>query len=68
MKINIALGDIKMAKVIEQVLTVKISKIVKDNDSKSQVLTDEQLVSIIETLPTVCDDIIADPAVIVELD
>ena len=56
-----------MARIIEQAFTIKLSRIVKD-DATIDVLTDEVLTTLISTLPTVCEEIIDDGTVIVEIE
>jgi len=57
-----------MAKVIEQVITIKFSKMVKNSEGSETVISDEVLATLIEALPQVCDEVIADAAVISEVE
>lgn len=56
-----------MAKVIEQIIAVKFSKIVKDSDTTSSVLSDSQEQTIEEGLPDIVDSLIDDNQVVIEV-
>jgi len=56
-----------MAKVLEEVLVIKISKIVKDSDVSTSILDDDQKVSIEDTIPSLLDEMINDKTVVVEI-
>jgi hypothetical protein len=56
-----------MAKVLETVIAVKISKIVKDNDENDGAIAEDQLIALIESIPQLAESVINDPAVVVEI-
>ena len=56
-----------MAKVLETVIAVKISKIVKDNNDNSGAITVDQFISLVEGIPQLAESVINDPAVVVEI-
>lgn len=56
-----------MAKVIEQVIALKLSKIVRDNDKDTDVLTGEKLEELVDSLPPVIEETINDKSICVEI-
>lgn len=56
-----------MAKLVEQVLAIKLSKIVKDNSDNSSVISDEALVTLLTSIPELAESVIDDAAVVVEV-
>lgn len=56
-----------MARVIEDVLVIKVSKILRDNDNTEAVLTDDMKDALNSTIPQLLDEVINDRSVIVEL-
>lgn len=56
-----------MAKVIEDVVIIKVSRIVKDGDPRKTVLDDETKSMLSNTIPQLLDEVIGDSGVIVEL-
>lgn len=56
-----------MAKVIEDVVIIKVSRIVKDGDTRKSVLDDETKNMLSSTIPQLLDEVIGDSGVIVEL-
>lgn len=56
-----------MAKIIEQLLEVKFSKIVKDSEESSNVLTDEMLEGLLASIPELAESIIDDVNIVVEV-
>jgi hypothetical protein len=56
-----------MARVIEQVIAVKLSRIVKDNDSRESVLSDEQTLTMLSSIPELAESVIDDASVVVEV-
>jgi hypothetical protein len=54
-----------MAKISSQLITITISKLTRDDDS-SELLTDTQLLALLETLPGVVEEILADSKLVVE--
>lgn len=56
-----------MARVIEDVLVIKVSKILRDNDETETVLTDDMKEALNSTIPQLLDEVINDRSVIVEL-
>lgn len=56
-----------MAKVVEQIIAIKFSKIVKDAESDTSVITDEQMAMLGQSIPELADSILDDAGIIVEL-
>ncbi len=56
-----------MAKLVEEIIVLKLSKLVKDNNSGNNVLSDEQKALLLATVPELIDEVLNDSAVIVEL-
>lgn len=56
-----------MARVIEQVIAVKVSRIVKDSDQRELVLTEEQLLTLIASIPDLAESIVDEPGLVVEV-
>ena len=56
-----------MARVIEQVIAVKLSRIVKDHDSRDSVLSDEQTLTLLSSIPELAESVIDDASVVVEV-
>jgi hypothetical protein len=57
----------EMAKVIEEVIVIKLSRMVKDNSSDSDVIPAEQRKLIEDTIPTLIDEVIDDKTIVVEV-
>jgi len=65
--INIfAVKEIKMAKLLEQVLAIKLSKIVKDYDSQESVLNEDQLETLLASIPELAESILTGEGIVVE--
>lgn len=56
-----------MAKVLEELVIIKLSKIVKDDTVAIDVITKEQRELIEQTLSTLVDEVLNDPSIIVEI-
>lgn len=56
-----------MAKILEEVIVIKLSKMVKDNNKSSTVVDNEQRKLIEETIPTLVEEVINDSSVVVEV-
>lgn len=56
-----------MAKVIEQVIAIKLSKIVKDDDHQQTVLNAEQAETLISAIPTLAESALNDNSIVVEI-
>lgn len=56
-----------MARVIEEIVVIKLSKIVKDSSKDSSVISADQKKLIEDTIPTLIDEVINDSSVIVEI-
>lgn len=56
-----------MAKVLEEVIVIKLSRMVKDTDSRNSVINKDQKQLIEETIPTLLDEVLNDESVIVEV-
>jgi hypothetical protein len=62
---NIYLQENMMAQIIQKTFVVTISKLVKDN-TEQDLLTNEQTLNVLETIPTIIEELVADPSLIVE--
>jgi len=56
-----------MAKVVDQVIAIKISKIVKDSQTDTSVITDEQINLLSQSITELADSILDDSGIIVEV-
>ena len=56
-----------MAKLIEELVVIKLSRMVKDSSDADTVLTDEQRAVLEATAPALIEEVLNDGAVIVEL-
>lgn len=56
-----------MAQIIEQKITIVVSKLVRSGHEAPAVLSDQQLVNLFETLPSVIEQVLDDNTVLVEL-
>lgn len=56
-----------MAKLVEEIVVLKLSKLVKDNSGNDNVLSDEQKALLLATVPALVDEVLSDSSVIVEL-
>jgi hypothetical protein len=57
-----------MARVIEETITIKLSKIVRDNDKGTSLISDEQMQLIVDTVPSVIEEVLSDNTIIVEVE
>jgi hypothetical protein len=57
-----------MATVVEQTITLRFSRLVKTNDENSNALGDESLVSLLETLPGVLEQLVDDQKIVIEIE
>lgn len=56
-----------MARVVEQMIAIKLSKIVKDSDDRTTVLNDEQTETLLSSIPELAETAINDSSVVVEI-
>lgn len=56
-----------MAHIISQELTIVISKLVKTSQADHNVITDEQLLTLADTLPGVVESLLEDDQLVVEI-
>lgn len=56
-----------MVKVLEEIVAIKIHRMVKDGDTKSSVLSQEQKQMLIEGLPALTEQVLGDDALLVEI-
>jgi len=56
-----------MAKLIEELIVIKLSRMVRDNDKDTDVIEAAQRKLIEETIPTLVDEVLNDSAVVVEV-
>jgi hypothetical protein len=55
-----------MAKIIEQIIAVKLSKIVKNDDETSSILDADTMVALLASIPELAESVINDSGIIVE--
>ena len=58
--------ELDMAKVIEEIIIIKLSRMVKDSTSESTVISNEQRLLIEETIPALVEEVINDSSIVVE--
>lgn len=56
-----------MAKLVEELVVIKLSKMVKDNAADNTVLTDEQRAVLEATAPALIEEVLNDATVMIEL-
>ena len=56
-----------MAKLVEEIVVLKLSKLVRDGSGTDNVLSDEQKALLVATIPALVDEVINDSSVVVEL-
>jgi len=56
-----------MAKVIEQIIAIKFSKIVKDSESDKNVISDDQMTMLSQSVTELAESIIDDSSIVVEV-
>lgn len=56
-----------MAKLIEELVVIKLTKMVRDSDSNDSVLDDSQKEIVAKTVPALIEEVLDDKNVIVEL-
>lgn len=56
-----------MAKILEDVIVIKLSKMVKNHDSDGEVIDDDTRKLIEETIPKVIEEVLSDTSVVVEI-
>ena len=56
-----------MAKLIEEIIILKLSRMVRDADSSANVVEEKQRLLIEETIPTLVEEVINDSSVLVEI-
>ena len=56
-----------MAKLIEELVVIKLSRMVKDSSESATVLTDEQRAVLVATALALVEEVLNDSAVVVEL-
>lgn len=55
-----------MAKIIEQIIAVKLSKIVKNEDDTASVLDQDTMNTLLASIPELAESVINDSSIIVE--
>jgi hypothetical protein len=60
-------GRYLMARVVEQMIAIKLSKIVKDSDKRIAVLDSEQMETLLSSIPELAETAINDSSVVVEI-
>lgn len=56
-----------MAKLIEEIVVIKLSRLVKEGSGSDSVLSDEQRELLTATVPALVEEVINDPLIVVEL-
>jgi hypothetical protein len=56
-----------MAKIIEQIIEIKLSKLIKDSNDENDLLTEDQCDSLIESIPELVESVLQDSGIIVEI-
>jgi hypothetical protein len=56
-----------MAKIIEQVVSVKISKIIKDDSTEKVALNDDQYVTLVSSMLELAHTVLNDPSCVIEI-
>jgi hypothetical protein len=56
-----------MARLIEQVIAIKLSRIVKDDDDRESVLSDDQASTLVAAIPELTESVVNDAGVVVEV-
>lgn len=56
-----------MARVVETILAVKLSRIVKDSSEDAVAVSEDAMIAIVEAIPQLVESVIDDPAVVVEV-
>ena len=57
---------IQMAQIVTRSFMITVSKLVKDTHMEDQILTEDQVNNILETLPSILEEIIQDSSVVIE--
>lgn len=57
-----------MATIIEQTITIRFSRLVKSSEDNTNALADDSLVSLLETLPGVLEQLVDDQKVVIEVE
>lgn len=56
-----------MAKVIEQIIAIKFSKIVKDSDSDTNVISNDQMSMLSQSVTELAESIVDNSSIVVEV-
>lgn len=56
-----------MVKIIEEIIAIKIHRMVKDSDASKEVLSEEQKALLMEGLPALAEQVLGDDALLVEI-
>ena len=56
-----------MAKVIEQIIAIKFSKIVKDSESDKNVISDDQMTMLSQSVTELAESVIDNSSIVVEV-
>jgi hypothetical protein len=59
--------EVQMARVLEEVLIIKLSKMVKDSSKDESVISAEQRALIEQTIPTLIEEVLDNDSVVVEV-
>jgi hypothetical protein len=56
-----------MAKIIEQIIAVKLSKIIKNDDETTVILSQDTMTALLASIPELAESVINDSGIIVEV-
>jgi hypothetical protein len=56
-----------MAKIVQQTISITVSKLVKNDQEDESALTEEQLIAVVQSLPSVVEQLIDDTSAVVEV-
>ena len=56
-----------MARIVQQTISITVSKLVKNDQEDDSALTEDQLIAVIQSLPGVVEQLIDDSSAVVEV-
>jgi len=56
-----------MAKIVQQTISITVSKLVKNDQEDESALTEDQLIAVVQSLPSVVEQLIDDASAVVEV-
>lgn len=61
------MGGTNMAKLVEELVVIKLTKMVRDGESQSTALDDKQREVVAEAVPALVEELLNDKSILVEL-